>query len=137
MNILLDTNILLDVFWNRQPFAKDSIEVIRSCEIGSHNGFINAISLANISYLGIKTSDKKTVNQFCQTILSFLDITPSNKTIAREALLSNFTDLEDALQYYSAKYHGKIMAIITRDLADFSLSDIPVYSPVEFLNLTS
>jgi hypothetical protein len=51
----------------------------------------------------------------------------------QSALLSSFKDFEDALQHSTAKAEGGISAIVTRNKADYSASEIPVLSPEEFL----
>lgn len=50
------------------------------------------------------------------------------------ALTSNFTDFEDAIQYYTAIEHT-IEFIITRNKKDFTISSIPVLSAREYLIL--
>ena len=50
----------------------------------------------------------------------------------QKVLASHFSDYEDALQYYSAKKFS-IDIIITRNIQDYYLSDIPVLFPSEFI----
>ena len=48
------------------------------------------------------------------------------------SLISNFNDIEDAMQYYCAKKcHADV--IVTRNIKDFSESEINVLSPDAFL----
>ena len=51
-----------------------------------------------------------------------------------EALNSKFKDKEDALQYYTALYHGADY-FITRNTKDYKHKTIalPVFSPQEFM----
>ena len=51
----------------------------------------------------------------------------------QSALASSFKDFEDAIQHFTAKAEGGISAIVTRNKADYSASEIPVLSPDEFL----
>ncbi len=51
----------------------------------------------------------------------------------QSSLVSSFNDFEDAIQYYSAKAETGICAIVTRNKADYSASEIPVLSPEEYL----
>jgi len=135
MNIFIDTNVFLDVFWTREPFSKISSEILKLCELGIHRGFINNISIANIDYLGNKQSGKESTLTFLKTIIQFIEITPSNTQIVKQALFSKFIAIEDALQHFSATSIGNIGAIITRDINNFKPSEIPVYTPTEFLKL--
>ena len=51
----------------------------------------------------------------------------------QSALSSSFKDFEDAIQHFAAKAEGGITAIVTRNKGDYSVSEIPVLSPEEFL----
>jgi len=48
---------------------------------------------------------------------------------------SDFKDLEDAIQHFSAKVEN-IDMIITRNKKDFKLSEIKVLTPAEFIKET-
>jgi predicted nucleic acid-binding protein len=135
MNIFIDTNVILAVFHLRHPFYNASSNLIGKCEIGEHLGFIHLISLANIHYISSKVVGKEQSISNLKTLLSFMRITSSSTDLATKALHSNFNDLEDALQHFSATTIDKIGAIITRDINDFKPSEIPVYTPTEFLKL--
>ena len=51
----------------------------------------------------------------------------------QSALASSFKDFEDSIQHFAAMAEGGISAIVTRNKADYSTSEIPVLSPDEFL----
>ena len=55
-------------------------------------------------------------------------------SVVREALDSDFTDFEDALQHFSAKTVDAD-CIVTRNKKDFTASEIPVYELDEFLEM--
>ena len=55
-----------------------------------------------------------------------------DENILEAALNSEFTDFEDALQYYSAKSVAGMEIIVTRNIKDFSKSNLLVYTPVHF-----
>ena len=62
-----------------------------------------------------------------------LDITSVDKQIILQSLDSNIPDFEDAIQVFSAKQEA-IKTIITRNEADFTTSDLIIYSSESFLN---
>ena len=64
-------------------------------------------------------------SQLCET-------TTVDKEIVHKALESEYKDLEDALQYYSAEA-AKADVIVTRNVKDFVKHDIPVITPAEYL----
>ena len=49
------------------------------------------------------------------------------------ALASSFKELEDAIQHFAAKTEGGVSAIVTRNKADYSASELPVLSSEEIL----
>ena len=51
MKILCDTNIILDVLLERQPFVEDSCKVLSLCEEHRLEGFVSASSVTDIYYL--------------------------------------------------------------------------------------
>ena len=51
MKLFLDTNIVIDVIANREPFVKDSRIILNLCETGKADGIISALTLCTISYV--------------------------------------------------------------------------------------
>ena len=51
MRILCDTNIILDVLLDREPFVEASAEVLKRCEIGIIEGFTTPTCITDIFYL--------------------------------------------------------------------------------------
>ena len=62
------------------------------------------------------------------------NVTPIDSFIIDEAMVSPFSDFEDAMQYYSAIREGAD-AIITRNSNDFDAAQIEVYEPQQFLDM--
>lgn len=65
-------------------------------------------------------------------VKSLCQVTTVDDSVIDRALQSDFTDLEDAMQYYSA-LAANAELIVTRNQKDYALSNIPVLSPSEFL----
>ena len=51
MKIMCDTNIILDVLLEREPFVDDSYKVLSLCEKHRIDGFVSASSVTDIYYL--------------------------------------------------------------------------------------
>lgn len=66
--------------------------------------------------------------------MDIVNVLPVNSDIIENAVRSEFTDFEDAVQYFTA-LSASSDYIITRNVKDYSLSEIEVFSPDEFLNL--
>lgn len=59
MNILFDTNILLDVYIRREPFFEHSSLLMANAEQGIITGWVSSTSITTIHYLVGKWRDKK------------------------------------------------------------------------------
>ena len=51
MKICLDTNVVLDVVLRREPFFRESSQVMSMAELGQHIGVLCATTLTNMHYL--------------------------------------------------------------------------------------
>lgn len=132
-NILLDTDVLLDSFFDRKPFAEFSIEILTLCEENKIHGFTTPVIIANVYYLLRKTAKHDTIVEKLKQLLSIIDIISIDKSAVLNALNSEFQDFEDALQNFSALENGKIKIILTRNIKDFRKSELAVLSPETYL----
>ena len=48
MDILIDANIILDVFFQRSPFYEKSLQILQYCENGRVEGFVSAHSVTTM-----------------------------------------------------------------------------------------
>jgi predicted nucleic acid-binding protein len=55
-HVLIDTDVLLDFFFDSQPFAKFATEVLNSCEEKKIKGFTTPVIICNVYYLLSKTA---------------------------------------------------------------------------------
>ena len=132
-NILLDTDIILDFFFDRKPYSEHSANVLSLCESNEIKGFITPVILSNLYYLLRQSSThEKVIDKLSQLILiTELLLIDRNSIIL--ALNSNFNDFEDALQNFSAECNGNISLILTRNLKDFKNSSLGVMTPENYL----
>lgn len=132
-NVLIDTDVILDFFFDRQPFAADSAQVLTLCEKKEINGFVTSIMLSNIYYLLRKTAKHDKVIESLKMLMKILDVATTDKQSILEALNSDFKDFEDALQNFSAQNHTEIEIIITRNIKDYKASKLVVMTPETYL----
>lgn len=132
MKILIDTNVVLDVLFDRKPHSTSSSKVLAHIETGKVVGILCATTITTIHYLSMKTVGRESTLENIENILSLFEIAPVNRKVLKSALHSNFTDFEDAVLHESGKISG-VHGIVTRDPKGFRKSDLPVYSPDEFL----
>ncbi len=125
MRILLDTDILLDVAFARQPHVADSAAVMEWAEAGGAAA-VAWHSLTNCSYM------LKGGKPFLEKLLKIVEVATVGTVDAKRALSLPMADVEDAFQSASA-VAWKADFIITRNLPDYRRSPIPAITPTNFL----
>jgi predicted nucleic acid-binding protein len=134
MNLLIDSNVILDMVQHREPFFRESKEIIAECIKQSHFGFVTAHSLCDIYYILRKDMSAeqrlKLVNMFCQ----FFTVIPETASdFAAVTENPDTEDLEDGLQQQRAA-RLNLDYIVTRNIDDFGTSTIPAIEPGQFLS---
>ncbi|WP_374442327.1 type II toxin-antitoxin system VapC family toxin [Epilithonimonas sp.] len=131
--VLIDTDVILDFFFDRKPFSDDASEVLSLCEKGELKGFVTPVIISNIYYLLRKTAKHEKVLQNLKLLLNILDISIIDRNTILNALNSEFNDFEDALQNFSAQSNTEIKIIITRNIKDFKTSQLAIITPDTYL----
>ena len=134
MNILFDTNVILDVMLDRTPFSEPASQLLSLVERGEIFGLICATTVTTIHYLSTKILGKNKSQLQIKELITLFEIASVNRTVIEDALKSKFSDFEDAVIYQSANHAGA-EAIVTRDPKGFKQSKLPVYSPVELMKI--
>ena len=132
MKLLIDANILLDVLQKREPHYRDSVLIWKLCEAEQVEGYVSALSFADLVYVMRKELNAEMVldvQKKMDLIFRFADLTAADITRAVEM---QWDDFEDAVQAATAE---RIHAdhIITRNVRDFRQSRIVAFTPAEYL----
>ena len=93
MKALFDTNIILDVLLEREPFAPLSAELVNRVETGEIEGVLCATTLTTIDYLLGKALSKTQARTAIKTLLNLFQIAEVNKQILSQAADSDFADM--------------------------------------------
>jgi predicted nucleic acid-binding protein len=133
--ILIDTDVLLDFFFDRKPFSKDSAIILSLCERNILEGYITPVIISNIYYLLHRTAKHEKVIEKLKLLLTILHVLQMDRHVVETALNSEFKDFEDALQNFAAINNGEIDVIITRNLKDYAKSSIGILSPESFVKI--
>ena len=134
MRVVLDTNVLIDFFLDRQPFAADAVDLIQRAQRLEFQGVACATSFTTVDYLARKAVGAEEAKAQVAYLLSTLEVGPVNGAILRDAFESTIRDFEDAVVVESARASNADY-IVTRDLRDFAASPIPVHTPESFRKL--
>ncbi|MCL2224404.1 MAG: PIN domain-containing protein [Defluviitaleaceae bacterium] len=133
MEVLLDTNIVLDSLLQREPFAKNADAIIDLCESGKVQGFLACHTFPNVFYILRKhfsTEERKDILFLLAKTFTVIGI--DVEMILGAISAENFQDLEDSLQTECA-VKMNLDFIITRDPKGFTSSQVPILSSNEFL----
>jgi predicted nucleic acid-binding protein len=135
--ILIDTDVILDFFFDRQPFSENAAKVFSLCELQEIKGFVTPVIISNVYYLLRQTAKHEKVVEKLKLLVSITEILVIDKAIIVQALNSPFKDFEDALQNYSAEFAKEIDIILTRNTKDFKNSLLAVMTPDNFMKIKS
>ncbi|WP_395043802.1 type II toxin-antitoxin system VapC family toxin [Flavobacterium sp.] len=130
---LIDTDVILDFFFDREPFSENAAQILSLCERKLIVGYITPVILSNVYYLLSQKGKQEKVIEKLKSLISFLEILSTDKNSILTALNSDFKDFEDALQNYSAEQNGTINHIITRNTKDYKKSKLGIITPEDFL----
>ena len=133
MRILLDTNVILDLFLDRAPFADDAAALWQAHERGQISAYTAAITPINLFYIARKLKDEQTARQAVVELLAVLPICLIDQGVLNSALSISFRDYEDAVQHAAASSAG-LEAIVTRNANDYSAATLPIFTPKEFIH---
>ena len=132
--VFVDTDIVYDLLAKREPHYQAAARLFTLADEGKIHIFISALTVANIHYL---ISKQRTATEAKQTIRNFrllVHIVPVNEKIIDLALNSDFSDFEDAIQYFSA-LENDIALLLTRNLKDYRKAAIVVMTAQDFISL--
>jgi predicted nucleic acid-binding protein len=133
VKILIDTNIVLDLLLEREPFVEPAIALFEKIEQGKLTGAIAATTITNIFYIIRKTEGREVALAAIHRLTIGLQFCAIDRQTVETALSFELKDFEDSIQLACATLN-QLDAIVTRDPKDFIGSNLPIYSPTELLN---
>lgn len=132
MNVLFDTNVILDVLLEREPFIDTASKLFALVDNGRIKGSICATTVTTIFYIAAKDFGSRRARDQVHGLLGLFEIAPVDRDVLDGALDVDFSDYEDAVLHEAARAVGAT-AIVTRDRRDFVNSAIPALDPQELL----
>lgn len=132
-NLLIDTNIIVDLLSKRKNFYQEAQELFTLADEQEVKLYISSLTFANTHYLLSKELNSNEARKVLIKFKLLVSILPLDDKILELALSSDFNDFEDGIQYYTA-LENKLNIIITRYKKDFKTSTLPVLTAREYLN---
>ena len=132
--VFVDTDIIYDLLAKRDPFYLPAARLFTLADEGKIEIYISVLSLPNIHYLLSKQASEEEAKQILRKFKVLVHVTPLDEKIIDLALNSEFSDFEDAIQYFSA-LQNEIEILLTRNLKDYKKAHISVLTAQDFINL--
>ena len=135
MKCMIDTNVILDVFLDQEPFSAASRAVLFLCEVKKIHGYISASSATDIFYIVRKRlGNPDKAYDALGHVLNIVKVLTVTNDDVNAAFLKKAKDFEDCLLATCAR-SNKCECIITRNKKDFIAFGVTLYSPEELLLL--
>lgn len=132
MNVLIDTNVVLDALMSRAPFNALAEKLFIMVAEDKLNASITVSSVTDIYYLLNKyLHDIQQAKQALSNLFSLFKILDVTQNDCEKALMLPMEDYKDALIASCAK-RKRIEFIITRNPKDFNESPIAAITPDDF-----
>lgn len=132
MIVFIDTNVFLDVLLNRDKLADSSEKVLDICSSNGYKIYTSSISFANITYFISKFRSAE-ARDLLLHLLNSINIIDSSAKDFEKALQSDFRDIEDAYQYYTAINIRSLKYFITRNVKHYKDTTLSITTPEEFI----
>lgn len=133
--IFFDTNIIIDLLTDREPFSKLAVKLFDDCLKKKIKIHVSSLSIANVHYILKKYIDERELRKILKNLIELVNIIDLDVQIIKKSLNSKMKDFEDAVQENSAKSIKKIEWIITRNVKDFKYSELKVMTAEECIML--
>ena len=126
--ILFDTNVVLDVLLDRQPYVEASAAAWAAVETGISEGMLAAHAVTTIHYLVRKEMGNIKARRIISAILRVFGVATVDGAAVQEALQLPLSDFEDAVTAAAARLAG-CECIVTRDPKGFRGSPVRALTP--------
>ena len=131
--VFIDTIVLLDLLLERQPWVLQASILFSMADRKEIELLCCSLSFATATYLMQRLKyERKEIITKLSIAKSLCTVTTVDANVIDRTLQSDFVDLEDAMQYYSA-LASNAEVIITRNKKDFAAANILVQNPIEFI----
>ena len=128
MRVLIDTNVILDVWLAREPFLADSAGVLSAAEKKKITGIISPTTITTLHYLVKKEKGELKARELLGNLLKICSVGALRKIEISDALQSGIKDFEDAvIEAVALRSNADIIA--TRNVSDFRESRVPAMEP--------
>jgi predicted nucleic acid-binding protein len=131
--LFLDTNIVIDLLAQREPFYTDAANLFSLADKKQIELSVSSLTIANTSYQLLKQMDTTKMKSILRNLRLLISVHSLNDKIIGLALNDEtFSDFEDGMHHFTALDNGQDI-IITRNLKDFKNSKLPTMNAKQFV----
>lgn len=132
IKLFVDSDIILDLLAERKPHYIHAARLFTLINQNKIIAYTSPLIFANLHYLLKKQTTNLVALKSLRKLKTLINILPIDERVIEQSLNSEFTDFEDAIQYYTA-VNNSITLIITRNKIDYRRSKIDILTAEEFL----
>jgi predicted nucleic acid-binding protein len=130
VNVLFDTNVVIDFLLDREPHVDAATALVARVERGTLRGYLCATTITTVFYLTEKQLGSNSAHAAVKQLLGLFEVAPVSRIVLESALDAKFHDFEDAVIHQAAK-GVQADCIVTRNGKDFKQATLPVHTPAE------
>ena len=132
--VFIDSDVILDLLAQREPHYSSAARLFSLIDRQEIAAYTSSLVFANLHYLLKKLASNAFALKSLRKLKTLINILPTDEKVIEQSLNSEFSDFEDAIQYFTAVNNG-VSFIITRNKSDYKKSKINVLTAEEFLKV--
>jgi predicted nucleic acid-binding protein len=117
-SVFLDSDVILDLLLGREPFFGAAADLFLAVQQGKIEACVSPLIFSNLFYILRQQMPASEAVSTLRKLKLLVRVLPVDEKVLDLALASSFTDLEDAIQYYTALAHD-LAAVVTRNKRDY------------------
>lgn len=132
MKLLIDTNVILDMAFQRDGYD-DSMKLFRKVRENGDIAYITASAVTDLFYIiRRETHDTEQTYVIMENIFKLVTVLSVTEKDIRDAFGRRWKDFEDCVQYMTGKNNG-VDCIITKNQKDYEDATLSVRTPAVWM----
>lgn len=130
--VFVDTDIVLDLLARREPFYDSAARLFSLAESSDLKLSVSSLTFSNLFYILRKQVSARHAQEVLRDFKQLVTVLPVDDAVVEQALHADFTDFEDAIQYFSALSAG-CTVLLTRNGRHYRKAVISIFTAEAFL----
>lgn len=123
--VFIATNTFIDAYLERTGNWKDAEMILQYGAMEQITLFTSAVNIVSIMHvIGKQQLNKAEIINLIELTLTYTQLVNTSNAAFRQALRAGFTDLEDAVQYFTALEVKGIDYFVTSNIKDFKKATV-------------